>query len=403
MKCSKLVCLAVVAAVLGIGCSKKKKDEEKTAEQLRAEALALPVKPADALSGVATSLGNVAAVQSTGGKSMNPAALSTGLAGVDDYCKSSGTPKDGIYTTSTGQYAALFAYCNYAKRPDGPDTVLGAIDRVRGWLCAMGDLTYDGTERTLNFQITTSCFSETFVNMVQDELGTTTFDATVTANNSVAATFGSTEYENSIAFSIASLGLTYHILYKQEGAVLSASIKSGSGEGGEDGDYFAISLDRGATSTDDGSIRVDGRFSEASGSNPMSRHVRAYATGAYDTATSTMTTLTHMEFAQMDYYASSTNGRLISAKGNPNDGIYAVSVSSSTDPQTSISGYTPSTDGTYCYGDGTCTGNTGIQLSTTDDLKFMTGVVYGNSNYTSSEDMFLATGPLAYTSIDLSK
>ena len=189
----------VILSQVSVSCGKNKKSEPApTEESQRTEQLALPVAPADALKGVSTGMTSVAEVKSEKGNTVNPAAVALHLADVSTYCKATGAPVEGVVTGGTGKYAALVAYCNFARHPDGPDTVLGAIDRVQGILCALGDLTYDGTQRTIKMKFTTACFTQTFVDMADAELGKNVeVDAVVTAKEPVDSTFGSADYAKS--------------------------------------------------------------------------------------------------------------------------------------------------------------------------------------------------------------
>jgi hypothetical protein len=400
-----VILIAVVTQAL-TSCAKKKSDPAPTAESQRTDQLALPVDPADALKSVSTAMTSVSDIKSEKGNTMNPAALAIPLTDASTYCANTGAPIDGKVTGGTGKYAALVAYCNFARHPDGPDTVLGAIDRVQGVLCALGDLTYDGTERTIKMKFTTDCFTQTFVDMANQELGANVeVDAVVTAKEPVDATFGSTDYAKSITFNIASVGFSYDIIYKQNGAVLSAAIREGTGID-SDGTYFAINLDRGATPDSEGTVLVDGRFSnktEQSGGSPSVRHVRAFAKGKYDLTTSSMTTASNIEFMTADYSQANSSGYFRSIKGNPTDGIYAIDSTSS--GGSALTDYTAwATTGTQmqCYGDGACTGNAGISFKSADDLKFITSVYINSaaSVYKSADYMFKNAGILTFTSVN---
>lgn len=406
----KNVLVGLIFASIVFSCSKKKEEEEApTAEQANAATLSIPVPPASALKAVSTTMTSVSEVKSPKGNTMNPSVLAIPLADVTKYCRSTGTPIDGVNDGGEGKYAALFAYCNFAMHPDGPDTVLGAIDRVQGVLCALGDLTYDGVERTIKMKFTTACFSSTFVKMVEDELGAgKEFDAVVTATTPVNSSFGSVDYEKSITFNIAAINFSYDILYQQSASVLSAAIKEGTGID-SDGTYFAVKLDRGATLTSNGTLAVDGRFTtktEQNGGTPSVRHVRTFAKGKYDLTTNSMTSLSSIEFISADYN-SSGSAYLRSVKGNPTNGVYAVSAQVNSGGLTDYAAYataaSSSATNVYCFGDGDCAGNTGINISSAADLKFLTSCKLDHADYINAKTMFLRTGPLAFTGVTLSE
>lgn len=409
MRISILSLLVISQVVISCG---KKKEKDPSAEEQRANALAVAVEPADALKGVSTAMSSVGEIKSEKGTTMNPAALALPLAEASTYCENSGNPKSGQIDGGNGKYAGLVAYCNFSMHPDGPDTVLGAIDRVQGILCALGKLTYDGTERTIKMKFTTDCFSETFVDMAVKELGTNEVDAIVTAKEPVTADLGSTEYAKYITFNIPTVGFAYDIIYKQDGAVLSAAIrepKDDDGNATDHGTYFAIKLDRGATTDAEGSVTVDGRFTqttEQNGGSPSVRHVRAYSKGKYDLTTNTLTTASTIEFITADYSKNTGSGYFRSVKGNPTDGFSGiVSSASGSTTLSDHSIWTITGDQRACYGDGACTGNDGIYVKSADDLKFMSSVFHESSAsvYVNAKTMFLNAGILDFTSVVLSE
>jgi hypothetical protein len=358
----------------------------------------------DAIGKVVSALSSAADVESPNGVTLNPGSLQTSLVGAKDFCKTSGTPKDEIYTSGTGEYAALFAYCSFAMRPDGPDTIMGAIDRVQGWLCAMGELEYDGESHDIDFEITTDCFSETFVEMVKEE-GLSKTTATVIAGTPKEAVGVNNDgFTIGIHFEIPEIEKIYDILYTQEEAVLAAAIKEGSGENGENGDYFAVYLDRGSDGEGTGIVRVDGSFTVIAPENfPNARHVRAFVTGPYDVDKAKLTDVENLEFASWDYFSTSgANTKTLA--GNPSDGYMARYASASAgDALTLATGYTTSDSQKLCYGDGDCDGNPGILIDDNKKLFFATSIVYGNADYVSAAEKFSDNGPLDFDGVDLSK
>lgn|GEM_PF-6311744 len=76
-------------------------------------------------------------------------------------CATSGWPAVG--TSGDVGYAVKFMLCSVLRRPNGPDTVKGGFDRITGFLCAVGPVTYDNTARTVSMTFSTSCFSQNFV------------------------------------------------------------------------------------------------------------------------------------------------------------------------------------------------------------------------------------------------
>ncbi len=391
--------LTLVAA-----CGKKKSDDDKKEEELGQ--LEIPVSASEAIGKVTAALASAAEIESESGVTLNPGALQTSLAGAKDFCKASGTPKDEIYTNSTGEYAALFAYCSFAMRPDGPDTIMGAIDRVQGWLCAMGELEFDGESHDIDFEITTDCFSEAFVEMAAAE-GLTKTTATVIAGEPKDAVDVDTDsFTTGIRFEIPDIEVNYDILYTQEAAVLAAAIKSGSGENDEDGDYFAVYLDRGSDGEGTGIVRVDGSFTTITSQEqgmPNARHVRAFVTGPYDVDKGTLTGVVNLEFASWDY--SSLSGANVSTlAGNPSDGYMARYATASVgDALTLASGYTTTDSQKLCYGDGDCDGNPGLLIDNNKKLFFASSIVYGNASYVSSTTKFSDYGPLDFDGVDFTK
>src|SRR5262245_25085980 len=66
----------------------------------------------------------------------------------DLQCDEHGQPVDGdgnSISSSEEGYAAHFFYCVMTKHTNGPDTLLGAIDQVKSFVCAIGDkLVFNG-------------------------------------------------------------------------------------------------------------------------------------------------------------------------------------------------------------------------------------------------------------------
>lgn len=173
--------------------------------------------------------------------------------GTFDYetdCKVSGGIDETKFAASSALYPLYNVYCGLLKRPDGPDTVKGAIDRISGWLCAMGDITYDGIAKTKTITVSTDCFSQAFVTTVFNYLGKYTITATLTGYDTIGS-FAPADFEKRITF-VATDIVNYTIAIKDTVDDKAIAIL---GENGNMDEVFAVYMNKTA-----GTMKVEGRF-----------------------------------------------------------------------------------------------------------------------------------------------
>jgi hypothetical protein len=340
--------VTIVAIASIVSCGKKDDDKKKSADEevTGTEALTLSV--------ASENLGTVGENDSgllLGG----PTSVGlTALAGfdVEDDCKDSGTVSDDFSSSQTG-WPLYTAYCNIVKRPDGPDTIRGALDRASGWVCGIGDIVYDGEAREIEMEITTDCFSKTFVDMVDQELGTTTLDATVTGYDDVDGV-GPDGFEKYLTFETDIV--TYTILVHEGDDTRAIAVKDGLPDA-ESGDTFSVYMDKA-----NGAMKVEGRFSpvneddtcDSNDDDTNCRHVRFEMSGELNEDFE-ITNVEDLHFlgGEASYY--------VSLSGTPADGRVLRYRTTGDDYATASA----STDDGECYGedDATCSGNSGILVT----------------------------------------
>jgi hypothetical protein len=401
------IIVIMTTLLLFFSCQEKKSDSsddasettdtEETDEEEQAAAdpdkLAIgdsEVSPAEGLEVISTSL------KSTGDSGgVSPGTLAVGL--VATQCSDSGTTsvddQDALDNGEEGKLAALFGYCNLTHSTNGPDTAQGAIARVKGILCFLDDeIEYEGEEQDLTLDFTTKCFTQSFVDMVVDFADKTSFEAVVTGHSSVPSDFdGNDKFDKAITISIEEIDFYYKVLFKQdvEAKTLAVSIRDGKDDS-DDKAAFAVYLDQ----SESGTIRYEGLFDRDS------RHVRVLAEGTYDMDEGEFTKVSNIEFLSWeDYGDSPSQAKFRSIKGNKKDGFMAVYGASDTDGAFDISTYDVSGTKSYCYGDGDCSGNTGLVPSVDADTAFVKAVIKGNDGYLNPYTWFEDHGPLTFDSV----
>jgi hypothetical protein len=186
----KLILLTLCVGFFLISCAKEEEDEA-TTSSLSAEAAMLSKMTSNVGVGGESALANVTATpgaaltsnyyvyQDTGSRY-----LKSGL-DAETACKTSGGLDETVYDADDALFPLYNLYCLVLKRPDGPDTVRGVLDRTSGWLCATGNIVYDGTPVTKTITISTACFSQSFVDTAATVVPTGQFEATVTGYDDV--------------------------------------------------------------------------------------------------------------------------------------------------------------------------------------------------------------------------
>ncbi len=299
-------------------------------------------------------------------------------------CKTSGTPVDTFSNTSPG-YPIYYIYCNLMKRPDGPDTIRGAIDRASGWLCALGKVNYDGKARKVKMKITTSCFSEEFTDMAVEYLGgKNTIEATVKGFKSPGDVVPS-DFDKYLTFDAGEL-VKYTIAVK-EGSNERAIAVYGGLPGEDEGDAFSIYMNKA-----DGEMKVEGRFAPPEGElcsdksdEIFCRHVRFHMIGELNSNFEiTNVEDLHVLLGERTY--------MISLSGTPAAGRKLRYLNGTDDWDSSSAA---SDDDEECYGeDGAlCTDNDGIIIPDGGGIY----VFADGSGYTLSKDWFAENSYLGTT------
>ena len=334
----------VFMSFIVFSCSDDDDDEETTATN--SEALILSAATSNL-----SSAGSADSGLANGGPTA--IGLATASFNVDDDCTSSGTLSSSYSSSSTG-WPLYTAYCNLVKRPNGPDTIRGAVDRASGWICAVGNITFDGQAREVSLKITTDCFSEGFVTMAVESLGTDTITSTVTGYNSVTG-IGPTDFSRYLTFE--SSIVNYTILVKDEANIKSIAVREGLPDAESD-TVFSVYMNQSA-----GVMKVEGRYSpqdsddtcDSNDDNTNCRHIRFHMVGTLDSNFG-ITNVEQLHFlgGEQTYFISLSGtpaaGRTLRYR-TTND-MYATSPTASTD------------DG-ECYGetDAACTDNSGILVT----------------------------------------
>lgn len=282
-------------------------------------------------------------------------------------CASSGWPASG--TNGDVGYAMKFLMCRVLKRPDGPDTVRGGFDRLTGFLCAIGSVTYDSVERDVSVTFSTTCFSQTFVTTACTFINGSASDGpcsttvAVTGHSSVTGV-APADYDKYLTIDALGGQVQYTIAHKSTATTVSGALMGGlpSSAAASIDQAFAFHVD-----AETGLLRYEGRFS---GDNK--RHMRINLLGEVSSALE-VTNVETLSFVQGENFGGNS-GLVVSVNGTPAAGRrIRVQTSSDLDQATPAWGAANADDNT-CIGEGTpvCTGNSGI-VATDKKFFFETG------------------------------
>ena len=329
----------------------------------------------------------------------NPRAYSVTL---DPLCGEHGEPLDAAGSQimqSDPSYAAKFFYC-LAKQPTGgEDTLQGAISLPRALSCALdGKLQFNGEPTVISVTIGSDCFADRFT---EQNGGGVDLTATVTASKIGEPLFGDKDaWDYSVEIQSDALAdaayIDVKLLFKTGPSLYATAMNSNVN--GHVNDASAIYID-----VDSGVLRYESknqRYSESCGSTDCgwNRHNRLLVQGAISDD-GTFTSVTNMEGIHGDLYAAAVSGGdtdgflMLTIKGIPADGLYTHNFQGTGDPM-STSDF--STNVTQCEG-GSCTGNTGIAITSTSDLEFL--MSNSSPSLTAGADWFDALAPLSFTSV----
>jgi hypothetical protein len=308
-------------------------------------------------------------------------------------CNSSGD-KTGhpSYTANhdnTTKYVFHDAYCHLRKASRGPDRLQGAVDRIKGYLCALTDfIKEDGVQRSGVLIVDTSCFNSVFVENVQDSLGTNRLNVNVISYNNVPSSFGNTSYNKALYVYMSDIDKTYKIIYTLTSSALYAAVQDDTNM------TFAIALEFGSA----GAIRYESRSYNPNGYNGV-QHIRVLAQGNVGTDGS-FSDITNFQFLLWEEYGTQSGGaKFQSVSGNPTDGYNTQY--SYTGTGTDVYDHSIYTTSSTCYF-GACTGNTGIQLDDAGDVAFLSSVNPTKAGSTEIATWFYENGPMTFTSVTTS-
>jgi hypothetical protein len=224
------------------------------------------------------------------------------------YCAPSGSPlaigsetgsdhtDNGItskYLTESGQevlYGRRFWWCMMNHPSAGPDTVRGSIMKLKGFMCEVDRATgsgfvFDGQSHTITISLSTTCFTDEFVQMASNA-GITSTSMTYTASTTPSAVFSganNSAWTHAININFPDINMGYKILMNMptdESEVSAMVQQSQVSSGVTKTDAYGFSMSySGANAT----IRYEGRFDDYSDSttNSWKRHIRTIATGVY--------------------------------------------------------------------------------------------------------------------------
>nr|BFD62281.1 hypothetical protein BdHM001_09620 [Bdellovibrio sp. HM001] len=295
-------------------------------------------------------------------------------------------------------WASKQLYCLTRTQGTGPDTLLGAFAQATGFVCSVGSLTFDGVERAATMKISTACFPQNFVDVVQTQFGKTSFNVDVTALD-ISATHklgeGTVNSAWTKALQIkfgtdlsAQVGSGYTIMVKDDAGAKAVAVHDGLvlAGGTTSKEVFAVYVNPGAS----GSLAYEGRFATPDAS--FSRHLRLYLGGNINATTLVASDVNDMAFVWGDGANSdnSTYASFASIKGTPAAGRKVLSQWWNGSEWQNANGHDE------CYGEGTplCTGNTGIDLAA--DKKF-----FFQGGYTTSYDWFINNSYLSHFDMDV--
>jgi hypothetical protein len=297
-----------------------------------------------------------------------------------------GAPRrNGGSHDGTAEYTFHKAYCQLVQPSNGPDHLMGAVARVKGFLCALGsEIIEDEKSYTTSITVTESCFPKGFVTMLEEE-GLTNLDLTHTSYSYVPSTFGNTNYAKALRIQITNVGIDFRILYTMGENSISAALWYY----GQLGSVLAINMD-----TTTGYTRYEGRFYESS---QEVRHIRAVAKGSVS-IDGTYSSLEDLQMIHWETYGSSGGGKFQTVSGNATDGykVWFKEAGASSDPYIRTNYTARTDDGCFL---GTCTGNNGIPLDDDGDMAFITSPDTDQNGSTSAETWFLNTSPLTFTTL----
>lgn len=297
-------------------------------------------------------------------------------------CAVSGWPATG--SSSDVGYAMKFLLCSVLKSPDGPDTVRGGFDRIAGFLCAAGDVTYDNITKSIPFTVSTACFSQTFVTTACTFLNGAASDGPCSTTADVTGYLSSTgvapsQFEKYLTISLAAASLNYTIAYTSTSTAIAAACMDNLPTASDINvkNAFAFYLDS-AT----GKLRYEGRFPDNN-----KRHMRINLAGQVSTGFA-VSNVEALSFVQGENFSSpSGSGLIVSVQGTPTAGRRVRILNTNNMGDTTPTWSAANADDTMCIGEvgATCAANTGIVAAGSSPRKFF---FEAGSGFTSSKTWF---------------
>ncbi len=308
----------------------------------------------------------------------------------------------GNNTTPDVDWAMKQLYCMMTAKSTGPDTLLGAINQLKGFVCAAGNITFDGVERSATMVLSTACFSQEFVDMATQELGKSSFDIKVKGVDLATSPVSgvSSEWEKMVQLDfngqIGSDNAGYTILIKDAATVKALAA------------YNDLLLNNSSNSTEtfaafidlaNGKIAYEARIAPQE-SRSFSRHLRLFLKGTVNESTFQVADVNDMAFIWGD-------GPGLKSGGNgPSYAMYASIKGTLASGRKVVSQYYQNSAWGPTAGDAKCYGGTGTcgdgvtAISAESDHKFFFHGTKG-TDYTSSDSWFKQNAYLGHFDIDL--
>ncbi len=325
----------------------------------------------------------------------------------DPKCGVSGAPLDSNgdqISESDASYAGSFFYCLIKQYSKGPDSLLGAMSLAKGITCMVKDsIQFTGEAVDLSgLTVDGTCFPDDFVAEAKsDHTSELSTAGTIKTSQMGSPLFGNkSAWDYSIEISVPNDDPTRVIdikmLFKVSDTL--AAVSALTKVNGHSNDAFAVYVN-----TDKGILRYESknqRYLEAAtvdNSTGWNRHNRVLVKGNLD-ANGNFTDVSDVQALHSDLYKhdpspDTDSGIILSLLGNPTDGFFTHNLHLQGDVAL-FSDFASDVSG--CVS-GTCDGNSGIAISSTDDLDFVMSPT--GPNFVSGADWFKDTGPLSFTSV----
>jgi hypothetical protein len=313
----------------------------------------------------------IASVMGTGGTGLQGSG-SNFMATADFECDENGGPvlsSDGTTRLQAGtneNWAAAKIYCLIEKNSYSPETIQGSIALTRGILCALGELTYDGTQVTKTISVDLTCFDQSTVTEMASA-GASSFEMNITPST----LSGDWDYQvvmEEPTGNVFAEAMTMKI--KDSGGIKAAAMSEPDSTAGKYGSW-SVTIDQ-----TNGKIwyeSMDYRLN-ASGEG-WNRHARAFVSGTLNSSYE-FTAVSDVQAIWSDLQKSGSNygATIATAKGNDTDGFktrtYSMSGQVSAANVDVYASYDINENDCFPTAAG-CAGNNGIEFSANGDFDFV--------------------------------